>query len=176
MTTEIWKKIPGYPEYEASTFGRIRSINRITKRDSHTTRKIAGRILSPARRSIEGYLQVNLSRNGKSKVFLIHRLIALTFISNPNNYPEVNHKDENKANNNVNNLEWCTRKYNMNYNSLPSKRYKKVLKFDDQNHLMCEYKSVKDAAACNNLSKGTISGYCRGNHKDPKNFKWKFKV
>lgn len=62
-----------------------------------------------------GYLHVLLCKNGKYITHNVHRLVAETFIPNPDNLPEINHKDENKENNCVDNLEWCTRKYNMNY-------------------------------------------------------------
>ena len=67
------------------------------------------------REDIDGYIVVGLSKNGKQKNYKVHRLVAIAFISNPNNYVEINHIDENKHNNNVDNLEWCTRKYNCNY-------------------------------------------------------------
>ena len=62
-----------------------------------------------------GYKQINLYKDGKMKRYLVHRLVAIAFIPNPNNLPVVNHKDECKSNNNVNNLEWCTYEYNNNY-------------------------------------------------------------
>ena len=103
---EIWKEIKGYEgRYQISSLGRVKSLNynKTGKED----------ILSPG--NIRGYLHVRLSKEGKSKPFQVHRLVALHFIPNPNNYPEVNHKDENKQNNTVDNLEWCDRKYNCNY-------------------------------------------------------------
>ena len=69
-----------------------------------------------------GYLKVDLCKNGKQKTFTVHRLVATVFISNPKNFPTVNHKDENKLNNNVSNLEWCTVLYNNCYGT----RLKKV--------------------------------------------------
>ena len=94
----MWKVIPAFGgRYEASETGEIRhSLNKNIRK---------------ARRNKFGYLQLNFSRNdgtGKSDTILIHRLIAKTFIPNPSNLPEVNHKDGNKQNNNVENLEWCT--------------------------------------------------------------------
>ena len=101
---EIWKDIKGFEgHYQVSNFGRVKSIK---------FRK--ERILKPANNGC-GYLYVNLSKNGKYNIYLIHRLVALIFISNPNNLPEINHRDEDKTNNKVENLEWCDRKYNMNY-------------------------------------------------------------
>ena len=142
---EIWKVIPNYENYEASNFGRIRSIDRVVKRDRYTTRKIKGKILQQFAKN-SGYLQVNLSKNSKIETKTVHRLVAITFLENTNNYTDVNHKDENKHNNNINNLEWCTRKYNMNYNKLPLKKYKKVLKFNKEGCLLCIYTSLKEAA------------------------------
>lgn len=80
-----------------------------------------------------GYFVVQLCKNNKRKNHLVHRLVAEHFIENPKSLPEINHKDEDKANNMVNNLEWCTRKYNMNYKQLPkrqqiSKEYNKLLR------------------------------------------------
>jgi hypothetical protein len=106
----------------------------------------------------------------------VHRLVAITFLENTNNYTDVNHKDENKHNNNINNLEWCTRKYNMNYNKLPLKKYKKVLKFNKEGCLLCIYTSLKEAAELSNLSKSTISGYCNNLHKDPNGYIWKYET
>ena len=78
------------------------------------------KFLSPS--SANGYLQVVLSKKGKHKTYRIHRLVAEAYLENPNNLPEVNHKDENKGNNTVENLEWCTRDYNVNFGSHPKKR------------------------------------------------------
>ena len=72
----------------------------------------SGKLLK-AGKNKQGYMNVALSKNGESKVHKVHRLVARTFISNPNNYPYINHKDEDKTNNHVENLEWCTAKYNI---------------------------------------------------------------
>ena len=77
---------------------------------SYTSKKFLKRTLD-----IEGYEQVILYKNKHRKTYKVHRLVALAYIPNPNNFPQVNHRDENKTNNNVSNLEWCTAKYNSNY-------------------------------------------------------------
>lgn len=106
MENEIWKPIPGHEEYyEVSNLGRVRRIK------SSAGAK-AGRILKGYLDSI-GYLGVTLSINGKVRGFFIHRLVAMTFIPNPENKREVNHKDGNKTNNSVSNLEWATRSENV---------------------------------------------------------------
>ena len=83
---EIWKVIPNYENYEASNFGRIRSIDRVVKRDRYTTRKIKGKILQQFAKN-SGYLQVNLSKNSKIETKTVHRLVAITFL---NNYQKLN--------------------------------------------------------------------------------------
>ena len=107
---EVWKDIEGYEGlYQVSTLGRVRSFQDY---------KYSGplpRMLKPIRRR-NGYLEICLhDANQKSHFRSIHRIVAETFIENPCNYPQVNHKDEDKTNNQVDNLEWCTAKYNNNY-------------------------------------------------------------
>lgn len=97
---EQWKKITN-TNYEISNFGRLMRNNKIIK---------------PVKCS-NGYLEYFLWKDGKRSVYLAHRLVAKYFIPNPNNLPQINHKDENIQNNNINNLEWCTSKYNANYGS-----------------------------------------------------------
>lgn len=119
---EIWKDIPKYEKlYQVSNYGRVKSLKRVVScncRNQYKTFKISytkkEKILK-GRKDKDGYLEVNLCKNGKHSNYKIHRLVALLFINNTNNYDQVNHKDENKLNNNVNNLEWCNAKYNCNY-------------------------------------------------------------
>lgn len=112
---EEWKTIPGYEGlYEVSSYGRVRSVDRYVKYLNGMIHLHKGKVLSPGIRS-DGYLQVSLCCNGKYKTISVHRLIAQTFLPNPDNLPMINHKDEDKTNNNVDNLEWCTAKYNSNY-------------------------------------------------------------
>ena len=106
---EIWKDIEGYEGlYQISNLGRVKSFPR---KGTHTTKE---RIIKFAK-SNKGYLIAILKNNDVQKAFSVHRLVAKAFIPNPNNLPQVNHKDENKENNNVNNLEWCNNWYNSHY-------------------------------------------------------------
>lgn len=115
MYIELWKWIPGWEGYYmASTHGRIKSVDRYVNGNGSSKFLIKGRILKGTPDK-DGYILVILSKHNKKKGFHIHRLVALTFIPNPNNWPQVNHIDENKTNNTVENLEWCTAKYNSNY-------------------------------------------------------------
>ena len=126
MTEEIWRPVVGYEGlYEVSSLGRVRSLDRYVKSKSYRLHK--GKILSPAK-DTTGYLKVVLSCNGKSKTIKVHRLVAIAFLYNPDNLPEVNHLDEDKTNNRVDNLEFCNRKYNCNYGSRNIRRRETLIK------------------------------------------------
>ena len=133
---EEWKDIKGYEGlYQISSFGRVKSLNYMHKSVS--------KYLSLAIMS-SGYVYVLLYKEGKRKMYRVHRLVAEAFIPNPNNYKEVNHKDENKQNNRVDNLEWCTRNYNHNYGTLKERR---SLKFKGENNPMYGIKGSKNPRA-----------------------------
>jgi len=110
---EVWAPIEGFPDYEVSTFGRVKSY----KRKEPIILKLSLN---------KGYYHVNLLLNGVRKTINIHRLVGKTFISNPENLLEINHIDENKLNNHADNLEWCSRSYNINYGSRTKKAAKKL--------------------------------------------------
>ena len=112
---EEWRAVPGYEGlYEVSNKGNVKSLikNKIIKGFINRC----------------GYILVGLSKNGIRKKITIHRLVAQVFIENPDNLPEVNHKDEDKANNSVDNLEWCDRKYNNNYGTANIRRRETLIK------------------------------------------------
>lgn len=122
--TEIWKNIEGYEgKYQVSNLGRVKSMIGQEK------------VLHPKKHR-NGHLQIGLHKDKKRKTMYIHRLVAQAFIPNPDNLPCVNHKDENPNNNNVDNLEWCTQKYNCNYGTrvdrimeTKKQQYKKIYKY-----------------------------------------------
>ena len=108
---EEWRPIEGYEGlYEVSNTGQVRSLDRYDSMN----RFLRGRILRLFTDGL-GYLRAQLYSNSKRKSFLVHRLVAQAFIPNPDNLPQVNHRDENPSNDNVDNLEWCDGKYNVNY-------------------------------------------------------------
>ena len=115
---EEWRSIRGYEGlYEVSSYGRVKSLERYDR----FNRKIVSKILKPSYNT-SGYYIVRLCNNGFMKSKLVHRLVAQTFIPNPNNLPIINHKDEDKLNNRVDNLEWCDSKYNNNYGTSQQRR------------------------------------------------------
>lgn len=104
---EVWKDIVGYEgKYQISNYGNVKSLNYKNSGEKRKLKLIKDK---------NGYLTISLRKNGKLKICKAHRLVAQAFIPNPGNYPIINHKDENPSNNYVDNLEWCTYKYNNNY-------------------------------------------------------------
>ena len=107
-----WKDVVGYEGlYKVSDTGKVRSLERYRDNKNGNQVLIKGRLLKQAENL--GYKYVSLSKNGEQKSFRVHRLVAIAFLENKLNKPNVNHKDCNKSNNNVNNLEWCTQKENV---------------------------------------------------------------
>ena len=108
---EVWKDVIGYEGiYEVNNLGIIRSVERLDNSGHKRKSKILGLVADR-----DGYIKVHLCLQGKARYHFVHRIVATAFIDNPERLPQINHKDENKANNKVENLEWCTAKYNINY-------------------------------------------------------------
>lgn len=121
---EKWKDIPGYEGlYQASNTGKIRSIDRVVSTISGQKIRRKGKILTSHKNNYR-YEMVSLCKNGKMTGGVVHRFVASAFLSNPNNWRCVNHKDEDRANNSVENLEWCTHSYNMSYSHAKMYRFR----------------------------------------------------
>lgn len=165
---EIWKQIPGYPNYMASNLGNIKSLNYKGSRQE--------KILKPTLNA-KGYYQLSLSNNGIPTKHKVHRLVAYTFLPNPNNYPHVNHKDEDKTNNAVSNLEWCDVKYNNNYgthnervanaNSIP------IIQFTVDGKYIMTWKSGTEVERIIGVSSSSICACCKGKKKTAGKSIWK---
>ena len=176
---EIWKTIEGFEGlYEVSNLGRVRSLDRVRKAGYGSTANIKGKILTPQYLNDRKYLVVHLHRNEVGKHYLIHRLVATAFIDNPNNLPEINHKDENPSNNNVLNLEWCDRKYNTNYGTALDRRSRTrgrvVVQYDIEGHEIARYWSAREAARQIGKSQAAISRCCLGEYKSAYGYIWKY--
>ena len=168
MTEEIWCPIKGYEgQYQVSDQGRVRSLKSGKER-----------VLNPVSDK-DGYLQVSLYKNGEQKKCKVHRLVAQTFIPNPNNLQEVNHKDEDKTNNYVQNLEWCDVKYNINYGTRTKRQAEKlsnpVLQYTKYGVFVREWKSTRDVERNLGYFHSYISNCCNGKCKSAYDFIWKFK-
>lgn len=173
MKKEIWKDIKGYEGlYQVSNLDRVKRLNY-----NQTDKE---RIMKPIKHS-SGYLQIILFKNGKMKHMYVHRLVALHFIPNP----EVNHKDENKLNNHVSNLEWCTHSYNNLYGTrierisnklINGKQSKPVLQYDLDGNLIKEWESTAECGR-NSYNKSSISKCCRGveHYKTAYDYIWRYK-
>ena len=156
----MWRDIIGYEGiYQVSNKGNVFSIERMVQ-----GRKRGGITLKPKYRR-DGYLQVGLYKNGKMKNKLIHRLVLEAFVENPNNLPEVNHKDENKTNNDLSNLEWCSGRYNVNYGTRNERLSKKVRAVNVETGEVVEFNSTQEAER-KGYSSGGVSLACRGDYKN----------
>lgn len=172
-----WKPIPGYECYEVSDRGEVRSLDHFVKMDMKGTPCISlrpGRILNPAKDS-SGYLGVVLSRpDGKRKTVRVHRLVAQAFLPNPEGLPQVNHKDEDKTNNAVSNLEWCTAKANSAYGTRPGRLSTKVAKYSKDGKLLDVFSSVSLAAKDAGCHYTSIIHCCKGQCKTCRGFVWRY--
>lgn len=180
IENEIWKPIEGYENlYEISNMGRVKSL---PKKYSHPKDKI-GRIMRLNLNKKNNRIGVILSKNGIQKRYLVHRLVAMAFIENPNNYLEINHKDEDPTNNKASNLEWCNHRYNMLYSNIPKKmkaaavkkQQKAVLMYDKNGNFIREFESATIAAQAIGNYQQNVSACCYGKLKKISGYKFKFK-
>jgi predicted nucleic acid-binding OB-fold protein len=172
---EKWKQIKEYENYEISNFGNIR---RIAYDDVQSKAKFKlPYILKPSIETDLKYFKVTLFKNGKAKHYRINRLVALHFIDNPLNKPEVNHKDGNGFNNHHTNLEWVTKSENIKHRIKylnPKFTSKKVNQYDLNGNFIKEYKSCEEAGRQNNIYGVCVARCARGERKKYKNFIWKY--
>ena len=163
---ETWKPIIGYEtRYLISNLGHVKSIN-------------SNIILKPEIR--RGYYSVQLFNGKTYKHFSIHRLVALAFIDNSNKYTYVNHKDENKLNNCINNLEWCTASYNINYGTAIKRAIEKkrisIIQLDKNYNYINTFLSCMDAERNTGIYNGNIIACCKGRRKTAGGYIWKYEV
>jgi hypothetical protein len=168
----VWKVIEDFPLYEISNEANVRRLGNENIRKTPVGKR--------------GYPVLSLRKDGKTHICTLHRLLAKAFIPNPNNLREVNHKDGDKTNCSIENLEWCTSRENNVHARTTGLRKsdgdKAVLQFSKEGILIAEYKSVAEAARQTGISKSAIGNVCanrknrRGYHfKTCYNFIWKWK-
>ena len=196
---EEWRPLVGYEGlYEVSNRGNMKSLERTVWDNRGYYRTVPERILKPMKDS-SGYLQVKLWKDGKAKKYLVHRLVAEAFIPNPDNLPQINHIDENKQNNCMDNLEWCSRSYNMTYNGrankvgkkvaeklrgrklseetikkIAEKKSKPVYSINKVSGLITYWNSAKEAGKVLDIDQGSITRCCQGKLKSCGGFYWMY--
>lgn len=165
---EVFKNIKGYEGlYQIGNEGTIKSLwygkERILKQY----------------KNVNGYLYVILCKNSQKKTYKVHRIVAEHFIPNPDNLPQVNHKNEIKTDNRVENLEWCDAKYNANYGSCQQRRAgklaKQVLQYTLDGEFVAEYPSASDANRKTGYNFSKIAACCRNDRKTAYGYKWRYK-
>ncbi|EOU1476299.1 HNH endonuclease [Clostridium perfringens] len=172
---EIWKDIEDFENtYQVSNLGRVKSLNYCNTKKEKVLKNIKDK---------DGYLVICLSNKSKKRNFKIHRLVSQAFLDNPNNYPQVNHKNENKEDNRVENLEWVTPKENLNYGtrlervkkSLKNnpKRSKCVIGISVNTNEIIRYPSLREAGR-NGFSSGCIAACCNKKRSVHKGYVWKY--
>lgn len=168
--SEQWKPIDGYEEYLVSNFGRVKSLKKYRGKKEN--------ILKQAKDKQRGYLHVALSKSNKTKGFLVHRLVANAFIPNLMSLPQVNHKDENKENNHVDNLEWCENKYNLNYGSrnkkISDKYGRKIIQKTINNEFIAIWNGTCMASRTLKINEGNIWEACNKKRKTAGGYKWEY--
>ena len=174
-STEVWKDIEDYKGlYQVSNLGRVRSLDRIDALGRLRKGKVLAYGLSGG-----GYLQVGLHRDGKVEQKLVHRLVSEAFLPNPDNLPQVNHKDEDKANNQVENLEWCTALYNNTYGTRVERvtkvREKRIYAITSLGHRYY-FSGVNKASRLLGLKKVHVSACLHGRQKTHRGFSFEWAV
>ena len=183
---EEWRDIAGYEGlYQVSNLGRVRSLDRVVE-CIDSIRRYKGRMMKQHRKQ-NGYMECTVQKPGHRKQYLVHRLVAQAFIPNPDNLPEVNHLDENKANNRADNLEWVTQAENNAYGIGYINRSKNasegsikstarpVQKYSLDGKLLAEYYSAMEAGRKNGCKQSGISECCNGKQKTAYGYIWRYK-
>ena len=165
IEVETFVEIEGFENYEVSNLGKVRNIK-------------SGRTLKP-RLDKDGYLVHGLYKNNKQNQLLLHRIIATAFIDNPEEKPCVNHIDENKLNNDLSNLEWCTVRENAIHGTrtkrVAEKLSQKVIQLDLNDNVLNEFESMKQAEQETGVDESSISRCCNEKRKSAGGFKWRKK-
>lgn len=177
---EIWKNIPNFEGYKISNYGRVKN-NKLWTGKMYIQKET----ILKCSIANNGYLRVTLMKDGQAKYKNVHRLVAEAFIPNPNNYDIINHIDGNRANSNVNNLEWCTQKHNMREASKIGRmkgkrgtnnyRSKAVIQYDLYGNFIKEWDYMTKITEELGYDYTCISRCCNGTYKKSHGYIWKYK-
>lgn len=170
----VWKTYPGIDFLQANQFGEVRTIDHYTEGKDRKRRFIKGHVLKQYA-DRHGYMQVYPYVNGKHVKLQTHRIVATCFLPNPDNLPEVNHKDNNRKNNSVSNLEWCTPQYNTAYREKYGKSAaevsgRPVFAVDLKTLEVLHFESQHEAARQLGVSVGNICDVLKGRRKQTHGF------
>lgn len=176
---EKWLPVVGYEGlYEVSNYGNVKRLPIIQTTAKGVKRRLKGHLVPIYKKA--RYLYCDLTSNRTTKHHRVHRLVAEAFIPNPKKLPEVNHKDENKENNHVNNLEWCDRLYNARYGhgreKVAKALGKPVEQYDLSGNFIKEFPSISQCARQTGYNISFLSNCCNGKYKQAYGFVWKFKT
>ena len=167
MENEVWKIMKEHSNYEVSNLGKIKN-------------KTTGRIRKTSTNN-KGYEQFIVYIDKKPKTFYVHRVVANNFLENFNNLPEVNHKDENKLNNCVDNLEWCDGCYNLHYGTrieriINKKKplYIKIIQKDKNKNIIKIWENIDEIVCNNNYHRSNIYKCCQGKLKTAYGYIWDY--
>ena len=184
----VRKPVVGYEGYyEVDQFGRVFGLDRVvTVVDGNRTyeKPLSGKQMKQSMHD-KGYKTVSLTKGGKTKIMFVHRIVAEAFLPNPDNLPMVNHKDEDKTNNFLENLEWCTAKYNANYGTGIERHARKLRGRESEKRIAVVgytldgkyeewFPSIAEAAKAVNGGTSAISKVCKGERKIAYGYKWKY--
>lgn len=177
MEQEIWKDVKGYEGlYQVSNLGRVKSLRRKTWNGKGYF-VINEKYLKESFNN-SGYKNVGISKNGKSRFYAVHRLVAETFVKNPNNYNVVNHINEIKTDNRPENLEWCTKQYNSTYGTArerqAKKTRKKVVQYDVNGVFIRNWDYIRLVEKELGIRNSDITACCKGRRKLAGGYKWEY--
>lgn len=162
---EVWKDIPGFENYQISNYGNVKKPQlwedrktQVAKTNCKRKRLFASKVM----------------KSGKPNALLVHRLVAMAFVQNLNNRKQINHKDENKFNNNADNLEWCDNQYNNTYNGKHNKIAKPVIQRSKAGNEIARYESIREAERKTGIKNITITRCCKGVYKTAGGYVWEY--
>lgn len=185
---QLWRQIEGYEWYQVSNTGLMKSIGRkiVVNRRSCLYERHQKKIILKPYLDKDGYKTVQLyDEQKRMKHFRVSRLVAKAFIANPMRFPEVNHKDLDRTNDSVENLEWCSQKYNVNYKDAPIRsglkrrnnksQSKPIVQYTKSGLFVREFPSIIEAKRLTGINASHICQTCLGNYKSAGGYIWKYK-